>query len=67
MLDRRDFDEWWRREQARSSTILTAEHQHWAEAGFMAAQVLIRRQVQRVNMREVNQQTAALLKRANQR
>lgn len=37
MLDRRDFDEWFAREQARSSTPLDATAKHWAEAGFTAA------------------------------
>lgn len=37
MLDRRDFDEWWAREQARASTPLDPSDRYWAEAGFMAA------------------------------
>lgn len=37
MLDRHDFDEWWAREQARSSTPLDASDRYWAEAGFLAA------------------------------
>lgn len=66
MLDRRDFDEWWAREEARNTAgPIGADYRHWAEAGFFAAQTLIRKQVRRANMREVNSQTAALLKRAN--
>jgi hypothetical protein len=65
MLDRRDFDEWFAREQARTNTPIGLAEKGWAEAGFFAAQTLIRKQVRRANMREVNNQTAALLKRAN--
>lgn len=67
MLNRRDFDEWLARETARvPSAAPSLSEKDWAYRAFMASQVLIRKQVQRANMREVNQQTAALLKRANE-
>lgn len=43
MLDRRDFDEWWAREEARlqGRQNIGADYRHWAEAGFMAAATLM--------------------------
>lgn len=42
MLDRRDFDEWFAREQARNTAgPIGADYRHWAEAGFMAAAKLM--------------------------
>lgn len=74
MLDRRDFDEWFAREQARNPAgPLGADARHWAEAGFMAAARLMSQALRtqkhvadarKANMREVHSQTAALLKRA---
>jgi hypothetical protein len=64
-LDRRDFDEWWQRECARSSIGDPGPAaRHWAEFGFFAAQTLIRAQVrtQNATMRSA-QRPAALLMR----
>lgn len=49
MLDRRDFDEWWARETARSGVTNGFVAKHWAEAGFMAAQEMIRAQARAVS------------------
>lgn len=61
MLDRRDFEEWWAREEARNSTgPIGADYRHWAEAGFFAAQTLLRNHV-RNQTGQVRKPTAALL------
>jgi hypothetical protein len=65
MLDRRDFDEWWHRESARSSMgDAGPAARHWAEFGFFAAQTLIRAQVrtQSATARDAQRPAAVLLR-----
>lgn len=46
MLDRRDFEEWWARECARSSVGDPGPSaRHWAEFGFFASQTIMRNHV----------------------
>jgi hypothetical protein len=65
MIDRRDFEEWWARESARSSLGDPGPSaKHWAEFGFFAAQALIRAQVRNGQLRARDaQKPAALLMR----
>lgn len=64
MLDRRDFDEWWEREEARARTTNGFIAKHWAEAGFMAAAAMMAQAIrtQKLVARDV-QKPAALLMR----
>lgn len=59
MLDRRDFDEWWARETARSGVTNGFIAKHWAEAGFMAAAQLMHMAMQAQKRRDAR--TASLL------
>lgn len=64
MLDRRDFDEWFAREQARNTAgPIGADYRHWAEAGFMAAARLMA-QAMRTQKHVEKSRTAALLQGA---
>lgn len=64
MIDRRDFDEWWAREQARNGGPIGADYRHWAEAGFMAAARLMAQAAreQKARARDAQRPAAVLLR-----
>jgi len=65
MIDRRDFEEWFAREQARNTAgPIGADYRHWAEAGFMAAAKLMSKafREQKLRAHAAQRPAAALLR-----
>lgn len=64
MIDRRDFDEWIAREQARNPFTIGHDERYWAEAGFMAAARLMAQAAreQKARARDAQRPAAVLLR-----
>lgn len=64
MIDRRDFDEWIAREQARNPYAIGPDERYWAEAGFMAAAQLMSKafREQKARARDAQRPAAVLLR-----